>query len=97
MSLCHWKLKEWKKMIEVTNVILEELDSDNAKAFYRKLTALLNLKEYEEVKEKYTEFKYSHPDLEKNNPEFLDLMKKNDKKLAKFYKEQRSMYSKVLG
>jgi flagellar motility protein MotE (MotC chaperone) len=61
------------------------------------LTALSSLKEYEEIKEKYATFKAENEGLEENHPEFLELIKKNNKNLTKYYREQRAMYSKVLG
>ena len=49
LSLCHWKMKQWKELVNLTSTILDEIESTNAKAFYRKLTGLENLKEYEEI------------------------------------------------
>jgi hypothetical protein len=50
-------MSEWKDMRDVTQTILDEIDAKNAKAFYRNLKSLENLKEYEEMKSKYTQFK----------------------------------------
>lgn len=84
-------------MRDVTQTILDEIDSKNAKAFYRNLKALENLKEFEEIKTKYETFKAENENLETENPEFINLLKKNDRNLAKYYREQKKMYSKILG
>ena len=90
-------MSEWKDMRDVTQTILDEIDAKNAKAFYRNLKSLENLKEYEEMKSKYTQFKSQNDNLEADRPEFVDLMKKNDKNLNKYFREQKKMYSKILG
>jgi hypothetical protein len=45
------------------------------------------LEEYEEIKELYSKFLLENKGLETENPEFVDLMDKNERRLNKYFAE----------
>ena len=84
----------------MTSTILEEIDSKNVKALYRKFIGLEKISEYEQIKTEFEEFRNQFEDSQKfdeENPEFQAVLKRNDKNIKKYKEAQRKMYEGILG
>lgn len=76
---------------------MEEFEARNVKAFYRKMIAYENLSEIFKIKEEYSRFKEGFENFEKENPEFLRVIKRNEKKIREYREKEKKMYSGILG
>ena len=98
LSLCYWKLGNWKKMREASKKLLDKLDPLHFKAWYRYLTAQYHLTEFEEVIEKVSELsqdfnKNNEKKFEEEYPEFLKLQKKAKSDLEKVKLKEKKMFT----
>ena len=69
LSLCQWKLEKWPEMRANLETFLEEIDSKNTKAWYRKFIALEKLTEYGRISKDIEKLKNEIPELMAKCPE----------------------------
>lgn len=90
-------MENWKELIDTCQVVLEEIDTQNVKAFYRKLIGYEKLSEIFKIESEYQTFKENFEGLEIDYPEFLPLLKRNKRNIAKHKKHEKKMYAGILG
>ena len=91
---------QWKELVETADQILDEVDPGNVKAFYRKLIAFEKTSEFYFIREQYAEFKSKFggegAEFEKNHPEFVKLIARNNKKIKAYKQKEKKMYANIL-
>lgn len=89
IGLCYWKMKNWHKMNETCQKVME-LDQSNVKAVFRGATALFEMEEYERALELLT----SAQNFEES-AELKDLYHKVRKEYQDYKKREKELYSKL--
>lgn len=95
-TLCLWKLQRWNELVVVGELILKEVDPDNAKALYRLSLAYLQRKEYEKVVDRCSTFLVKHPDASKSYPELNQLYLRCQQLEASVKNKEKNMYKGLL-
>jgi tetratricopeptide (TPR) repeat protein len=104
LTLCLWKLKEWKELVVLARKIIDTgVDPTNPKLLYRLLLGLYESKHYDEVLSsfnKYSEQIFSgldRADIDKQYPEIIEIYKKSEIMEKNIQAKEKNMYSGILG
>lgn len=95
-TLCQWKLQRWSDLIRTGEIILSEVDKDNAKALYRLCLAYFQKKDYDKVLQKCSSFLSSSPDAAKQYPELNNLYTRCQNLEVSIKNKERNMYKGLL-
>jgi len=96
ITLCHWKLKEWRELVQQTQIVLKDYAPSNTKAFYRYLVALYNLKDYHLVLSEFDKFEEMSSLEMENYPEILEVVAKSRQTESKIKEKEKGMYKNIL-
>ena len=96
ITLCQWKLGQWKELFDTCELILKEIDVGNSKIFFRQCVAMFERKEYDLLIQKYKQFASEHPDALKDAPEIADLYSKATKLEQEVKSKEKEMYKNIL-
>ena len=95
-TLCQWKLGRWSDLVKTAELILSDIDTDNAKALYRLCLAYLKKKDYEKVIQRCSAFWSRTPDASKHYPELNNLYTRCQNLEANIKNKERNMYKGML-
>jgi tetratricopeptide (TPR) repeat protein len=90
MSYCYYKLKDWEKVIETSNKVLQ-YDEKNSKALYRRCYAFINKNEFKEAQKDLALLE----NLIKNSEELNNLKNTYEQAIKQSSNKEKSVYKKM--